>query len=85
MNLTHNSTGAPIFGSHRAALAQLGWTAGWTSVTDAEILEALRTYKRAHGTLPTCGAWRSQHRRPGASVIIRRYGSWSAALAAAQA
>jgi hypothetical protein len=30
-------------------------------------------------------AWRREHRRPGASVIIRRHGSWSAALTAALA
>jgi hypothetical protein len=27
--------------------------------------------------------WRRERRRPGVSVIIRRHGSWSAALAAA--
>jgi hypothetical protein len=73
------------FGSHRAALAQLGWSAGWTSVTDADIVEALRVYERDHGTLPTCAAWRSHRRRPGASVIIRRHGTWSAARPAAAA
>jgi hypothetical protein len=71
------------FGSHRKALEQLGWTAGWTPVSDAGILEALRAYAREHGVPPTCGAWRAQHRRPGASVIIRRYGSWKAALVSA--
>ena len=70
-------------GSLRAALAQLGWQAAWTPVADAEILDALRAYAREHGRPPTCAVWRSEHRRPGASVIIRRHGSWSAALAAA--
>jgi hypothetical protein len=84
---TPNPPGSAVqrtFGSHRAALAQLGSTAGWTPVTNADIVEALRTYEREHGTLPTCAAWRSQRRRPAASVIIRRHGTWNAALAAAQ-
>ena len=71
------------FGSLRAALAQLGWHAAWTPVSDAEILDALSAYAREHGRVPTCNLWRREHRRPGASVIIRRHGSWSAALAAA--
>jgi hypothetical protein len=29
--------------------------------------------------------WRTKHLRPGASVIIRRYGKWSAAVAHALA
>jgi hypothetical protein len=71
------------FGSFRAALAQLGWQAAWTPVADAEILDALRAYARKHGRPPTCTVWRREHRKPGASVIIRRHGSWSAAVAAA--
>ena len=71
------------FGSHRNALHQLGWTAGWTAASDREILDALRAYTREHGAPPTCAAWRAERRWPSASVIIRRHGSWSAALAAA--
>jgi Homing endonuclease associated repeat len=72
------------FGSHRKALEQLGLSAGWTAVTDGEILDALRAYEREHGALPTRATWRAEHRRPGASTMIRRYGSWSAALVAAR-
>ena len=70
-------------GSLRAALARLGHEAAWTPVDDDEILDALRAYAHEHGRAPTCALWRREHRRPGASVIIRRHGSWSAALTAA--
>jgi hypothetical protein len=73
------------FGSLRAALAKMGWQAAWTPVADAEILGASRAYTREHDRPPTCTVWRREHRRPGASVIIRRHGSWSSALAAALA
>ena len=73
------------FGSHRNALKQLGWTAGWTAVSEREMLDALRAYTREHGAPPTCAAWRAERRGSGASVIIRRHGSWSAALAVAGA
>ena len=55
------------------------------AASDREILDALRAYTREHGAPPTCAAWRAERRRPSASVIIRRHGSWSAALAAAVA
>jgi hypothetical protein len=71
------------FGSHRAALEQLGWNAGWTAISDAEVLDALHAYTREHGGPPTCAVWRAERRRPAASVIIRRHGSWSTALNAA--
>ena len=70
-------------GSMRAAYAQLGWTPGWTAVDDEEILAALRGYAHEHGRPPSARVWRKQHLRPGASVIIRRYGTWSAAVARA--
>jgi len=47
------------------------------------ILDVLSAYACAHGRAPTCSVWRRENRRPGASVIIRRHGSWSAALTAA--
>jgi hypothetical protein len=70
-------------GSLRAALARLGHDAAWTPVGDQQILDALRAYAREHGRAPTATSWRREHRRPGASVIIRRHGSWSAALTTA--
>ena len=70
-------------GSLRDALGRLGHDAAWTPVSDEQILDALRGYTREHGRTPTVTIWRREHRRPGASVIIRRHGSWSAALAAA--
>jgi len=70
-------------GSLRAALERLGHQAAWVPVGDDEILAALRAYARRHRRAPTVTAWRREHRRPGASVIIRRHGSWSVALEAA--
>jgi hypothetical protein len=70
-------------GSHRAALERLGYRAAWTAVGDPEILDALRAYALAHARPPTVAVWRRERWRPAASVIIRRHGSWSAALAAA--
>ena len=70
-------------GSLRAAYQQLGWTASWTAVADAQIVGALRVYSQRYGDAPTVTAWRQERRRPSAAVIIRRYGTWSAALAAA--
>src|SRR3954451_24150394 len=69
----------------RAAYERLGWTPGWTAVEDEEILSALRAYAHEHRRPPTSSAWRTQHLRPGASVIIQRYGTWSAAVAHALA
>jgi len=48
-----------------------------------EILEALRAYALAQADPPTVAIWRTERRRPSASVIIRRHGSWKAAIAAA--
>ncbi len=70
-------------GSLRAALVRLGHDAAWSPVSDEQLLDALRAYAREHDCAPTVAVWRREHRRPGASVIIRRHGSWSAALAAA--
>jgi hypothetical protein len=70
-------------GSLRAALKCLGHQAAWTPVSDEEIREALRAYAAEHGRPPTCSIWRREHRRPAASVIIRRHGSWSTAIVAA--
>jgi hypothetical protein len=74
---------ARTFGSFRAGLEQLGWPAGWTPVADTDTLAALTAYTAEHGRPPTCATWRREHRRPAASVIIRRYGTWNAALTAA--
>jgi hypothetical protein len=35
------------------------------------------------GRAPTVAIWRTQRRRPSASVLIRRHGSWKAAVTAA--
>jgi len=45
--------------------------------------DALRAYAAETGERPTVTRWRDERRWPGASPIIRRFGSWSAALAAA--
>ena len=77
---------ARTFGSFRVsrACARLGWHAAWTPVADANVGTAVRAYAAERGRPPTRAAWRRERPRPGASVIIRRYGSWSAALRAAE-
>ena len=71
-------------GSLRAALERIGHhTAAPPPVSDDEILEALRAYALAHARAPTVAIWRAERRRPSASVIIRRHGSWKAAVATA--
>jgi hypothetical protein len=45
---------------------------------------SLRVWIVEHGAAPTCARWRRSGRRSGATTIIRRYGSWSAAITAAQ-
>jgi hypothetical protein len=70
-------------GSLRAALRQLGHDAAWAPVGQQEMLDALRAYALVHGRAPTVTAWRAERRQPSATVIIRRHGSWRAALAAA--
>ena len=51
-------------------------------MSDTDILDALRAYTREHGRVPTLTT-RRHSSRPGASVIIRRHGCWSGAVAAA--
>jgi hypothetical protein len=75
---------ARTFGSFRAGLKQLGWHASRSAVADTDILAAPSAYALEHGCPPTSAAWRREPRRPGASVFIRRYGTWSAALTAAR-
>jgi hypothetical protein len=60
----------------RAAYRQLGWDAAWTPISDGEIMDALRAYELEHGRPPTVSVWWREQLRPGASVIIRRHGSW---------
>src|SRR5690242_9591074 len=48
------------FGSMRAAQAELGWPAGWTAVSDRQILDALRAYAQRHGHAPTVSTWRRE-------------------------
>jgi hypothetical protein len=70
-------------GSLRTALDRVGHQTGSAPVSDDEILEAIRTYALVHARAPTVAIWRTERRRPSASVIIRRHGSWKAALATA--
>ena len=84
--LEHPSAGTVkrAFGSWSDAVRAAGMApalhAPWTQT---EVLDGLRAFERDHGRPPTCALWRREHRKPGASVIIRRHGSWSAALTAA--
>jgi Homing endonuclease associated repeat len=72
-------------GSLRTALERLGHHTSAPPVTDDEILDALRAYAVAYAHPPTVAIWRTERRRPSASVIIRRHGSWKAAVDASLA
>jgi HNH endonuclease len=73
-------------GSLRVALERLGHRSATSPpATDDEILNALHEYTRVHRRAPTVAIWRSERSRPSASVILRRHGSWNAALSASLA
>lgn len=52
-------------------------------VTNAEILVRLRDEAAIVGGPLSIQAWQDSRRRPGSSSIIKRFGSWNAALSAA--
>jgi hypothetical protein len=60
---------------------QLNWRARWS---DDEILNALQLWARRHGRAPKREEWvRSGAHRPCRNTVSKRFGSWSAALEAA--
>jgi hypothetical protein len=74
------------FGSLSAALAELGlrpegWRRGRDGYTEDELLAALRGSRDEFGRPPRSIELEGRH--PGRSAIIRRFGSWGAALRAA--
>jgi hypothetical protein len=52
--------------------------------TTEDVLTALREYHAQQGRWPTYDQWNADHRRPSTDVMRHRFGSWSAALAAAR-
>lgn len=81
-----NPTAAVVrrhFGSFTAALAAAGFEPHWRPFTDDEALLALRAYFQETGRPPTVREWNKLGRRPSAGGLIKRFGSWNAALDAA--
>ena len=76
-----------VFGSWRAALEAarlLPTGVGEIRWTKERIVDALRADASAHGSHPRAQEWRSKGPgRPTAQVVRRRFGSWQAAIAAA--
>ena len=81
-----NPTAAVVrrhFGSFTAALAAAGYEPHWRRFDDAEALRALRVHFEEHARAPTVREWEKLGRRPSAGGLIKRFGSWNAALQAA--
>lgn len=72
------------FGSWNAGLQAAGFDRPRPPVVgDEQIIAALRTYDRERGCSPSSQQWRTQALSPSVATIEGRFGSWSAALAAA--
>jgi len=75
------------FGSWAEALIAAGFTPNRISWEREQIATAMREYARQHGHPPTTLAWKQRDRAgrwPAAATVIKRFGSWSAALQAAR-
>jgi DNA-binding CsgD family transcriptional regulator len=69
------------FGSWSAALVAAGLQPGNPPpLHDAAISDALRAYQDHHGASPSSSTWHQRRLSPSAEAIIRRCGSWAAAL-----
>ena len=81
------ATVCTIFGSWRAALEAAGLLptgVGEIRWTKERIVDALQADASAHGSHPRAQDWRSKGPgRPTAQVVRRRFGSWQAAITAA--
>jgi hypothetical protein len=73
-------------GIWNAALAAAALTARPRPVpiTEPEMRTALQAFMRDRNHAPSSTEWHRTQQRPSINVILRHYGSWSAALAAAQ-
>jgi len=81
-----NPTAAVVrrhFGSFTAALAGAGFDPHWRPFEGDEALRALRAYFEEAARPPKVREWEELGRRPSAGGIIKRFGSWNAALEAA--
>lgn len=81
-----NPTAAVVrrhFGSFTAALAAAGYEPHWRRFEEGEALRALRAYVEENAATPTVREWEKLGRRPSAGGLIKRFGSWNAALNAA--
>lgn len=53
------------------------------AISDQEIIAALQAFAAEHDRSPTKRGWLSDARKPAAGTIVKRFGTWTAALAAA--
>jgi hypothetical protein len=77
------STIARRCGGWHAALALAGLPAADRPahrISDDELLDALRDHHRRRGEIPNADTWRWQGHHPAAKTIMRRFGSWAAAV-----
>ena len=75
------------FGSWRAALDAAGLAPQRTEWTRERVLDAIRTHIDRHGRPPLSSQWRrpDSDEIPPTHVVINRFGSWRAAIAASTA
>jgi hypothetical protein len=75
------------FGSWRAALDAAGLAPPPTEWTRERVLDAIRTHIDRHGRPPLSSQWRrpDSDEIPPSHVVINRFGSWRAAIAASTA
>jgi hypothetical protein len=74
------------FGSWRAALEAAGVAPARVEWSHELVLDAIRTHIDRHGRPPVSSQWRrpDHDETPGDHVVINRFGSWRAAIAAAR-
>lgn len=74
-----------LFGSFSAALEAAGFQPRGYIWTRSEVISALQHWTQLHGRPPTCTDWRCTiDNHPGSRAVGELFGSWSAALTAAQ-
>jgi hypothetical protein len=77
----NRATVVAYFGTFAAALRAAGFKANDPVAWSHEvIITRLRAWRRKHGRSPTIREWRAAPAQPSVDTVIRRFGSWRAAV-----